>query len=78
MRKQWIFSLFASMGMFLIVFLSRRKKQGAKSEYFPLESAGKPDQIDHIDDAQQENSDMVSEGSIYGVQYYNEMAQEHQ
>lgn len=39
--------------------------------YSTLEEAGIPDQLDRTDPAQIENSKMVSEGSQYGVHYYN-------
>lgn len=38
-----------------------------------LEKAGIPDQIDDQELSQLENAKMVSEGSQYGVQYYNEV-----
>lgn len=43
-------------------------------DYFSstLKNAGKPDEIDSIDRDQLENAKMVSEGSQFGVQYYNE------
>ena len=37
-----------------------------------FEDAGKPDQSSENDLAQLENAKMVSEGSQFGVQYYNE------
>lgn len=40
-------------------------------QYSTLEEAGIPDQLDRADLAQIENSKMVSEGSQYGVHYYN-------
>ncbi|GAA0613366.1 hypothetical protein GCM10009001_33260 [Virgibacillus siamensis] len=41
-----------------------------------LEEAGKPDQLESEVPAQEENSKMVSEGSQFGVQYYNEAKEE--
>lgn len=78
MRKHWILSMLASVSIFFVVLLFKRNNRKPMSEYFPLKSAGKPDQTDRIDNTQLENSKMVSEGSLYGVQYYNEMAEEHQ
>src|SRR5690625_7662412 len=37
-----------------------------------FEDAGVPDQSEEKDLAQLENAKMVSEGSLFGVQYYNE------
>lgn len=42
-------------------------------DYSTLEEAGIPDQLERIDLAQIENAKMVSEGSQYGVNYYNEV-----
>lgn len=78
MKKRWILSLIGTVMMFSVVLFMRKNKHGTLSKYFPLKSAGKPDQTDRVDDTQLENSKMVSEGSLYGVQYYNEMAEEHQ
>lgn len=44
--------------------------------YSVLEEAGIPDQLDRIDLAQIENAKMVSEGSQYGINYYNEIQEE--
>jgi len=44
--------------------------------YSTLEEAGIPDQLDRVDLAQVENAKMVSEGSQYGVNYYNEIKEE--
>ena len=38
-----------------------------------IEDAGIPDQTGEKDHAQLENAKMVSEGSQFGVQYYNEL-----
>ncbi|GGK04259.1 hypothetical protein GCM10007063_28250 [Lentibacillus kapialis] len=38
-----------------------------------LEDAGAPDQIESKDPSQLENSKMVSEGSQFGVDYYNKV-----
>ena len=41
-----------------------------------LMNAGIPDQVDNTALDQLENSKMVSEGSQFGVQYFNEIAEE--
>ncbi|MBR3119995.1 MULTISPECIES: hypothetical protein [Oceanobacillus] len=41
-----------------------------------FESSGVPDQLEEKDLEQLENSKMVSEGSQFGVQYYNEKKEE--
>lgn len=45
-------------------------------EYPTVVQAGIPDQVDREDIAQLENAKMVSEGSQYGVNYYNSQVQE--
>ncbi|WP_368654693.1 hypothetical protein AB4Y30_06595 [Ornithinibacillus sp. 4-3] len=45
-------------------------------EYPTVVQAGIPDQVDREDIAQLENAKMVSEGSQYGVNYYNRQVQE--
>lgn len=41
-----------------------------------LEAAGIPDQTEYLDDTLSDNADMVSEGSQYGVSYFNEKMEE--
>jgi hypothetical protein len=43
-----------------------------ENEESSFEKAGQPDQIDYRDESDLENAKMVSEGSQFGVQYYNE------
>jgi len=76
MKKRWLFTLLGTMSMLIIMALARKNKGTIFAEYFPLKSAGQPDQTERMDDTQLENSKMVSEGSQYGVQYYNELAEE--
>ncbi|AIF43884.1 hypothetical protein [Virgibacillus sp. SK37] len=59
------------------------KAKGMKSKFMnndslkePFEDAGVPDQSETKDLAQLENAKMVSEGSQFGVQYYNEYKKE--
>ncbi|ASK63621.1 hypothetical protein CFK37_16375 [Virgibacillus phasianinus] len=47
-----------------------------KEKETTLEDAGIPDQVEDKDQAQLENSKMVSEGSQFGVNYYNEVKNE--
>lgn len=77
MKKRWVLSLLGTASMLLFFLFTRKNKRGTFSEFFPIKSAGKPDQTDRVDDTQINNAEMVSEGSIYGVKYYNEMAEEH-
>lgn len=56
-------------------YLSKKNKQDRTST---LDYAGMPDQARESDLAQLENSKMVSEGSQFGVQYYNHLQSEHE
>lgn len=47
-----------------------------KNSNLTIEKAGNPDQIESKALAELENSKMVSEGSQFGVQYYNELKAE--
>lgn len=53
-----------------------QKMMGNKEHSTTLEEAGIPDQVEKEGVAQMENSNMVSEGSQYGVNYYNEVQEE--
>ncbi|WP_246202543.1 hypothetical protein [Virgibacillus doumboii] len=49
------------------------KMKNSNQENSTFEDAGVPDQAPNKDAAQLENSKMVSEGSQFGVKYYNEV-----
>lgn len=55
------------------MLLNRKNKRQADKKSTLLEDAGMADQTEKIDATQLENSNMISEGSQYGVQYYNEV-----
>lgn len=55
-------------------YFKNKTNQGAAFTTF--EDAGIPDQTSNMDVAQFENAKMVSEGSQFGVNYYNEMKAE--
>ncbi|RDW18524.1 hypothetical protein CWR48_12740 [Oceanobacillus arenosus] len=61
----------------------KRNLQGLKSKLLgkedrnsTFENAGIPDEAPNLDHEQLENAKMVSEGSQFGVQYYNEKKHE--
>lgn len=56
----------------VVVTICLQKKKNEQSPSSPFENAGVPDQVDRDDLAQFENAKMVSEGSQFGVQYYNQ------
>lgn len=50
----------------------KKVQKNNEKDHTLLEDAGIPDQVNHQDQEQLSKADMVSEGSLYGVQYYNE------
>lgn len=75
MRKAYILS---AIGASAIVGYMIKKKldQGSEKGHTLLEDAGIPDQTEDHGETQSRNADMVSEGSLYGVKYYNEVREE--
>ena len=57
---------------------SNIKKDSTPTLHTILEDAGIPDQVGNGDLANMENAKMVSEGSQYGVSYYNEVRSENE
>jgi len=57
-------------GAFATVLLMKRSGK-AKNGIITLAKAGIPDQLDMYDDAHFENTKMMSEGSHYGIDYFN-------
>ncbi|MFD2925381.1 hypothetical protein [Halobacillus naozhouensis] len=87
MKKRWIFTAVgAAAGGTLAYFMKdednrQRVKDKAKTVQanfmqdgqkadMPVEEAGQPEEVSNM-----ENSKMVSEGSQFGVQYYNELTE---
>lgn len=79
MRKRYIAATIGMVGMGVAtnLVLQRKKRSKFTDDYslqgHILEEAGIPDQLKNEDLAQLENANMVSEGSQYGVNYYNEV-----
>lgn len=89
MRKRYIASAAGAVGAGIMgVLLNKeenRSKLKEKASYITskvkgtnksnstFEDAGIPGQADNKDPAQMENAKMVSEGSQFGVEYYNEV-----
>ncbi|KHE68093.1 hypothetical protein [Halobacillus sp. BBL2006] len=83
MRKRWIYTTIGAVAGGAAAYFLRNEENRqqvvdkAKSlqnnftqkEDLPIEEAGNP-QLDNL-----ENADMVSEGSQFGVQYYNELTE---
>jgi len=58
-----------------VKFYAKKLQNNNTDDFFntTLEDAGRPDQTTNRDLAQFENAKMVSEGSQFGVNYYNEV-----
>lgn len=56
----------------------RKRKPETENEPSNIEQAGIPDQVEEDDLEQLENAKMVSEGSQFGVKYYNELKEAHE
>ncbi|WP_080874872.1 hypothetical protein [Oceanobacillus timonensis] len=81
MKKRYVVSALGAVGAGVAgVLLSdrkKRKKENSATETLRVfENAGKPDQFEEDELDQLENAKMVSEGSQFGVQYYNEKKDE--
>ncbi|BAC13382.1 hypothetical protein ACFQ4N_10520 [Oceanobacillus iheyensis] len=82
MKKRYVLSAVGAVGAgiasyYLVDSNNRQKlkdmaKNSAKNVNRVFENAGVPDQSSEQELDQLENSKMVSEGSQFGVQYYNE------
>lgn len=76
MRNFYIILMIGASAMFGYCVKKIMDQRGGKHHTL-LDEAGIPDQLESKVTAQASNADMVSEGSVYGVQYYNK-AQETQ
>ncbi|MEN2766580.1 hypothetical protein [Ornithinibacillus xuwenensis] len=56
--------------------MKKKEKDKHDEEGSTLYNAGKPDQVETLELDQLENAKMVSEGSQFGVQYYNNVKEE--
>lgn len=75
MRKTYIIPAIGASA--IVGYLIKKKlDNGNEKGHTLLEDAGIPDQLSEQGDTLHENADMVSEGSLYGVKYYNEMQEE--
>ena len=66
----------ATAGVKYFMNKKQTKETTAGSTNDSFLNAGIPDQLENYDHAQLENAKMVSEGSQFGVQYFNESAEE--
>ncbi|RYG74041.1 hypothetical protein EU245_04010 [Lentibacillus lipolyticus] len=79
MKKRYIASAAGAIGVGVATYLlsQRNGKSDNSDKDGSLEStlmdAGIPDQVEVRDTAQLENAKMVSEGSQFGVDYYNKV-----
>ncbi|MBY7143763.1 hypothetical protein KFZ56_12045 [Virgibacillus sp. NKC19-3] len=76
MKKRYILSAGAIGAAVTGYLLTGKFKTNKKESDTLLEDAGIPDQLANSSPAQRDNAKMVSEGSQFGVQYYNEVQEE--
>lgn len=78
MRKRYLVSLISLIGLVAVRAKRNKAKSTTKNSTFALsiEKAGIPDQMEIKNPTQLENSNMVSEGSQFGVHYFNELEEE--
>lgn len=77
-KKRYVLPVIGALATFGVGYWLKNKNSQSVSNALThsLVNAGIPDQVDDTDLAQLENSKMVSEGSQFGVQYFNEIAEE--
>ncbi|MBS3680177.1 hypothetical protein KGF86_08110 [Ornithinibacillus massiliensis] len=76
MKKRYIVSAIGAGIAGYLIGANKFKKHPSSndseiSEDLTFFKAGKPDEVDELELDQLENAKMVSEGSQFGVQYYN-------
>lgn len=82
MKKRYIVSALGIglAGYVIGANMNRNNRNGKESieiaEDLTFYNAGKPDQVESLELDQIENAKMVSEGSQFGVQYYNNMKEQ--
>ncbi|HEX6595269.1 MAG TPA: hypothetical protein VF095_11950 [Bacillota bacterium] len=72
MKKRYLLSAAGALGIGILGYYLTKRQRQSNEQYSTFEHAGAPDQSPVNDLAQLENAKMVSEGSQFGVQYYNE------
>lgn len=75
MNRVIILTILIAMGTFVIALLMKEKDSETKQATGFVRSfskAGAPDQMEQTEIDDFENSKMVSEGSQFGVQYFND------
>src|SRR5699024_545897 len=75
LNNKYLTAMFMGVITFIAtyVILSRDEKEKNESFDLSMEKAGIPDQIESKEPTETENANMVSEGSKFGVQYYNHL-----
>lgn len=78
MKKRIIVPMIGMTAGIIIPYMLRKRKDKTEENVSvsPLVHAGIPDQVDRLAHDQLENAKMVSEGSQFGVQYFNEVIEE--
>jgi|GEM_PF-2936651 len=73
MKKRLVIPILGAGAILGYFWMKRQKRDNDTMESLTLVDIAMPDQSELMDDSQLENAEMVSEGSQYGIHYYNEM-----
>ncbi len=80
MKKRYVLPIIGAAATVGVSYLMKNKNENGSANSGSVKNsfvqAGIPDQVDKEDRTQLENAKMVSEGSQFGVQYFNKTAQE--
>ena len=72
--RMTLFSVGFSLLFVVVYYFFRNRSEGAKTTFArTFAKAGAPDQLEGMELADLENNKMVSEGSQFGVQYFNKV-----
>lgn len=72
MKKRYVLPIVGAIASVGVGYMMKNKNNSSETTLIDtLENAGKPYEKDSYETDQFQNSKMVSEGSQFGVQYYN-------
>lgn len=75
MKKRYIIPIAGALASVGVGYMLKGRNNSSQTTLKEtLTNAGKPDQVDSYEHDQLENAKMVSEGSQFGVQYYNRVS----
>lgn len=76
-KNYWLVISAVVVAAFTTYFIVKKQSKNESTSFIrTLINAGVPDQVDELETDQLENAKMVSEGSQFGVQYFNQAIEE--